>query len=510
MNEIPRLARFYPPPPIFKFVFAALLIALAFAATYTSSAAAFSELDFRQIVLLGGAVNAVLLLALLAPLFLLSRFRLIANAALSLAVLASVATAYIVHTDLYLTGDRVVLILLCAAFGVGLFTAFRVIDDLRWGGAVLSAAALLTLAIVAGGHWASGSPAPAKGDTTNIRGVTFQETPNLYFISFDAIAPRVLINKYLDIETTEFHDVFEAHFRRFPNLFANSVRTAHSLNTLLALDPDVYTSQQRELLERGDDPDPRLFSGQNPSPLLDILNKNGYETTSIYIDTYFGRRKGPYVDNYVTFEKNTVCNLLDASIRDLAFWGYCRFFDGSYDWDNMLSAERVTKVSGDNGPQFVMAHLYPPGHVDKSFRYDNAEHLEKFRAKYVRESEKAARYLELIIRHLEANDPNAILLVYGDHGLLVSQGLGFEDNRGFVVQDNYGVLGGVYPRGACSAWFDEASTRGYMTILDAVHAILRCLSGGESAFIEPREYTQPLFGPIPWHPKPDYEEFLYE
>ncbi len=35
---------------IFKFIFAALLIALAFAATYTTSATAFSESDFQSIL----------------------------------------------------------------------------------------------------------------------------------------------------------------------------------------------------------------------------------------------------------------------------------------------------------------------------------------------------------------------------------------------------------------------------------------------------------------------------
>ena len=90
----------------FKFVFASLLVAVGFAATYTSSATAFSESDLRSILVLGGTVNTVLLLG---TLFFL-RSRVIANAVLSLIVLTSVATAYIIHTDLYLTGNGAVLI----------------------------------------------------------------------------------------------------------------------------------------------------------------------------------------------------------------------------------------------------------------------------------------------------------------------------------------------------------------------------------------------------------------
>ena len=492
-----------------KFIFATLLVAVAFAATYTSSAAAFSERNLRDILVLGGTVNTVLLLG---TLFFL-RSRVIANAVLSLIVLASVSTAYLIHTYLYLPGNRGILIALCAGASAGLFVAFRVIDEQRWGGIALSAAALLGLGIIASEHPETGD-VPATVDTAYIRDISFRETPNLYFVSFDAIIPRSLLMKHFGLETTKFHDLFDIGFRRFENFFANSVPTKDSLNTVLALDVDAYTAQRNELSARGYDPDPFMFSGRNPSNLLGILHRNGYESTSIYVDSYFGEEKGEYINNYITIHDKTVCNLLDAGIRDFSFWGYCRF--GKADWLTALdmSAEQITKVNTDAKPQFVMAHLYAPGHADNQFQYDNAEWFEEYRAVYVDWSERAARYLDLIIRHLEENDPGAILLVYGDHGVFLSRGLQFEDDPTFVFQDNYGILGGVYPRDTCAGWFDEASAQGWMTTLDAVHALLHCLSGGESPLVKPRRYAQPGYGPVtaPWgaYGKPYYEDFLYE
>ncbi len=355
---------------------------------------------------------------------------------------------------------------------------------------------MLGLGIVVGPRLASGVGPPVEGDASNIRHLSFQQTPNLYFISFDSIVPRPLLKKYMDLETTEFHDLFDTHFRRFPNFFAHSPTTSLSLNMLLALDVDVYTSMREELAERGSSSGPFLFAGQDPSRLLDIMHKNGYETTSIYLNTKFGGHKGPYIDHYITFAEKSVCQLLlDPKIRNLAFWGYCRCINQGYNWNHRLTAEQITKVSANDGPQFVMAHIYPPGHVTKSFRYGNAERLEEFSSRYQAQSKKAASYLELILRHLEENDLDAILLVYGDHGPLISQGLDFEDNQEFVFQDNYGILGGVYPPDTCAAEFDEVSAKGYMTVLDAVHALLRYLSGGESVLVEPREYTQPAYGP---------------
>ena len=434
------------------------------------------------------------------------------NAMLTLGTLASMGTAHLVHTELYLGGNWVVLILLSVAAGAALFVAFRIIDEQRWGGIVLSAMTLTGLMIVTDNHRMY-RDAPVFRDATNIREISFQETPNLYFISFDAIAPRALLNKHLQLNATDFHDLFEERFRRFPNLFVDAIATKHSLYTILSLDPSVYASQRDALAARGNELDPFLFSGQNPSPLFRILRDNGYEITTAYTDTYFGNKKGPYVDNYITTYKHTVCGLLDPKIRALSFWGYCLLLeDQDRSWPEAvrLTAEQILRIDIRDRPQFAMVHLYLPEHVKGWYRHDDAAKFSAYQALYLERSNLAAGILDAIVRHLEENDPGAILLVYGDHGTMASQGVKFADNPTFVVQANYGVLGGVYPRDACGAWFDEAeAAQNHMTVLDAVHALLRCLSGGESALVKDR--NMPVsFGPVPHQTIFGFDEYLYE
>ena len=488
-----------------KLTFAGALVALALAVTYASSADAFSDFDARTIAALGGTFYAAVLLLFLIP----------TNALLALVTVAGVTTAYLVHTDLWAT-EPGWLVLLCAASGFALFVAFRVIDD-RPGAGWLSAAVLAGLAAVFTGHAYPYFEPVYGGDVSReggiIRDVSLSRTPNLYFISFDSVVPRTLLNKYLDVETTVFHDRFDAKFRRFPNLFANAVSTKRSLYTLLALDPEVYLSQ------RPGGFDPRTFAGQSPSPLLGILRRNGYETTTLYDSTYFGRRKGPWVDNYVYFLDRTLCNLLDEAIRPWAFWGYCRWFrhEGS-PFPSMV--KRITSVVDGGGPRFTMAHMYIPGHVSSTYRHGDAAALESYRRYYLRNIEPAADYLDLLVRHVE-EDPGAILLVYSDHGMFLSAGVEFEDDPEFFVQDRYGVLGGVFPPDACAPWFDAAAAPGWMTLLDAVHAVLSCLSDGQGALVEPRAYAINVSG----HPAvrrraaevsssprwyAEFDDFLYE
>ena len=97
---------------------------------------------------MGGAVNAALLLLTLRILFLV-RSTGVVNAMLTLGALASVGTAHLVHTELYLGGNWVVLVLLSVAAGAALFVAFHIIDEQRWGGIALSVVALIGLMIVA-------------------------------------------------------------------------------------------------------------------------------------------------------------------------------------------------------------------------------------------------------------------------------------------------------------------------------------------------------------------------
>ena len=553
----------------FKLTFGALVIAAALGSTYYFSQNNFSSVELGTVLALGMAVSGVVLLA---AQLLAMRSKATANVALAVVTLACVFTAYIVHTELYFPENRIALIGICAAALFGLFVAFRIIDEHRWGGLALSASALVAVSspfwpefisgittsggllapndfrfwialigtcatglivlfavsrLVDESHWGilslltvvSAGIAVAVwagldvnrrfasedgGRHPRIHAITFQETPNVYFVGFDSIVPESIMQKYIGVETTDFHMQFNSKARRFRNLFANSVSTYYSINSLLALDQDIFLEQRR----------PSYFAGHALSPLIWIMRENGYETTSIFNSTFFGHIKGPHIDNYVINEKHGgICTLLDEAIMRWAFWGYCRTMeviwrqgDSVYKGDFLV--RELTNLD-KRFPQFVIAHLYLPGHTPKIFNYDNREDSEKFTEQYQDRANNAATYLGQIIDHIESNDPTAILFVFGDHGMWLSRGAAIEDDPTFFLQDRFGILGGVYPPDRCAEYFDEAESKGYMTILDAVHAILSCLSGGQSALVGTR-HDRFSGSVVPREHDYRYEEFLYE
>ena len=493
-----------PSPPLYKFAFAMLLVGLAFALTYTEAADTFSNYDVKAILGLGAAVNVPLLVG---ALFLLRRSKLIANATLSLVVLASGATAYIIHTDLYAAENRINLITVCIAALFVLFVAFRVIDRQRWGGGTLLAVALIGHGIVLGRHFLEryDSTRPVAVDMSSIQHVSFREKPNLYFISFESMVPRSLLKKHYGLDTSRFHDLFEANFRRFPNFFSEGNTTKDSLNLILALDEEMFFKASSTYRDN-------LFSGVQPSPLLNILRNNGYETRSYDpYSTYLGRYKGPYIDHYTRHSEGGVCNLLNSAVQSIAFWGYCAFLREARPPSPDEYTRYLERSIANERPQFLMAHVIVLGHTYAGYGYDDqARRSAEIRRYTQRFDGSVSRYLEAILEHLRNNDPDAILYVYGDHGPWLSRGVSFEDNPKFVVQDRLGMLGGVYPADACATYFDETLSKGYMTTLDGVHAILSCLSGGQSALKTSRAPVILARYVIPDGMTRSYQEFLYE
>ena len=477
------------------FVLAILLQALAFAATWAEAPDAFSPQDLWRIAGLGLALNAVFL----SGASILPGSRSVANAAFAAAVVAGVATTHVVHTDLYRPAPGIALVLAGAAFGFAAFVAFRIVDRRRWVGAVFSLAALVATASIVldrvRSEWRV-----RNWDTANVRDISFVEKPDIFFVSFDSLAPSVLLEKYLDIEDTEFHRLFESEFRVFRNFFADGVATKRSFHFLLALDDAVADENRRNRREFSS-------AGAMENPLYRILRRNGYRTTFMYQDTYFGNYKGDHVDEYIVADFGTACGKLDREIRGVSFYGFCHIYDllakpGIIAWGGLHIRAVLRRLrQKTEGPQFLWAHIYSPGHTEYHFEYGDASQFETFRRLYLRRIGRTARHLEDIIREIEENHSDYILFVFGDHGAYLSFNVPLDDNPTFFLQDRFGVAGGIRPRGRCAAEFDEEESAGYMTILDAAHAILRCLSGGESALRAPRKYR---------HVVTDHREFRYD
>ncbi|MEJ2622261.1 MAG: sulfatase-like hydrolase/transferase [Candidatus Thiodiazotropha sp.] len=356
-----------------------------------------------------------------------------------------------------------------------------------------------------------------KSTAKNIRLVDFNTKPNVYFIAFDSLIPKSLLQKFLGVKKTDYHEVLEANFKRFNNFFADYPTTKPSLNSLLALDVDYYNEAASNESEYN------FFPGLTPSPLFEVFKHNGYESTVYHKSFYFGAEKGQYVDNYFVNHQvyhSALCEFIDLhSWRALTFMGYCRLQKsqkiqkllnglGFIDTDVDILIDYMRAGLKKEKPQIFVAYIWSPGHtLSSSYNVINDGSVEDFRETYLENSKITASHLIKIINFINTENPEAIVYIFGDHGPYTSRGLTFEDNKTLFVQDIFGVYGGIYPRDRCEEFFEMPYSGKFMTVRQGAHMIIRCLAGGKNAFIKPDVYQLPELIPKGQN---SYENYLYE
>jgi hypothetical protein len=346
----------------------------------------------------------------------------------------------------------------------------------------------------------------------NIKLVDFKEKPNVYILLFDSLIPKALLKKYMGLEKVKYHDVLGKNFYRFKNFFTDGVSSKIMINMFLAFNKNYYFSLGSERYH--------FFQGKSQSLLFNIFRHNGYEINTAHDTRYFGDEGGPHVDNYYMRQRLAVCSYLPENTKLTAFFGYCElmeipfiksFVGGLVSSTNQEPFEFIMNIFKKGlsrpKPKIFVTYIWSPGHTQKSYDHENKKKREVYAARFQKNSEKTAEYLEEMITFVKGKDPSAFIYVLGDHGPILSRRVEYKNDKEFFVQDHYGVYGGFYPADKCKASFAKPYSQKYVTAIQGMHMIIRCLSGGENAFIKLDDYRlqeKRIEG------TDNYENYLYE
>lgn len=272
--------------------------------------------------------------------------------------------------------------------------------------------------------------------------IEFRAKPNIHIISFDALAPPVLVHKYLGLDELAYarvlRDEAEADFR---NAFASQVPTKQSLNSVM------------RLANSGFRPETQYFAGRLDSPLAHLLHANGYYVATGFKNMFMGS-KGPFVDAYTpapsrSVRNSTLCAL--ALVDPVTFFGFCLLGEhlgapdvqGNWPARVLQSVARIA-VSPATRPAFTFHHMLSPiGHTTAEFRSFDQDDLRRFRDHYRAGSERAAQIMRDAIQVVRDDGVPSILFVMGDHGMYVSRTVALTEDPAFVVQDQFGIVASV-------------------------------------------------------------------
>ena len=477
-------------------------------------------------LLLLGYLTAAVLSAQTAVCFFLRKSRL-ANWAAAFFSVVNIACCYLLFWSPFaLLSESLQIAALLAVVGVALAFYFFLEESTAARRTAMVAAGCLLFyqaaVLAVGGQPAVSekeSPPPGMTSHPDIRLVEFKKFPNVYVLSFDAMIPRSLAEKHLQIGELPYQDYMEASgFHVFRNFFVDAVFTDESIASFLGLGTERFpkSASANHSIYAG------AFAGRFPSPLVEIFQANGYTANAYYKDYAFGD-KGPYMDEYHVNTPFTACSFLAASAARFGFWGYCHMLS-SLLLNNVFGLagvfrepygewlrDQFSRALKSQRRSFSIAYIFSPSHVISSYA-GRPEQFTLYRQIFNHKKHEAADYVRSLTEFIRDNDPDALLFIFGDHGVRLTNGQSWEDQedekaRAFFIRDNYAVLGGVYPKDACSEWQDLGA---YVTPAKVARAIVRCLSG-EEPFLRPPSYAldydyRGYTGAVPLR----YEDYLYE
>ena len=327
----------------------------------------------------------------------------------------------------------------------------------------------------------------------------FTKKPNVYIISFDSMIPESVASKLLGIESLGYISVIDEYgYRRLKNVFSERTPTKPYFNSLVAMDAEYFRSVPKSARF--------LFAtGEILGPLYTLFKKNDYKTQFLYASTYFGIPKRAGVDFYGYDRYKGICNHIDSP---MAFVGYCvksvsrMRRKGFKVWDKILGNKSVRsgevildriKFAGESSdPWFTLAHIYAPGHVPKGYDGRDPEDFEKYKSDFIkRRLPNATMQIKEVLDTLRQHDPEAIVILFGDHGTFVTRRVkstggargDVELSAKDVYLDRHAVVGAIYPPHFCEQEFGSP-----FSTIRAGRALAKCLSDGSDVF--PASYQE--------------------
>lgn len=329
--------------------------------------------------------------------------------------------------------------------------------------------------------------------------VTQSDLPDVLLLSFDSLIPSSLSETLIGVKHPNYEATLSsAGVRRFKNGFTAFAPTRPALNSILALDADMFAELDAE--DR-----PLFFTGQREGLLSAQARSAGYTIHTWFDSAYLGAEQGPYIDDLRPgVAQNGPCNQIFA---ELSFFGRChprvsQIFDTK---DDRLPAQQVSDAVNEfilsrsklDPPALLMAHLYAPGHTQPSAHYLYPErkfmHNEKgqrntFKEHFKDRSALAAKQMQAIFTAAENSERETIIMIYGDHGPYTSRRMPIDKKTGLprdlelhkrMVADRYGTLIATWPGMACDTYLRPLQDAATTINIDVVRALMNCATGAD-------------------------------
>lgn len=337
----------------------------------------------------------------------------------------------------------------------------------------------------------------AEQNKTTVNGAEIsyfmKSKPNIYLLNYDSVAPSDVVREYMLIDEIPHESTLLETFDVMDNSISFHVPTKRSLNDVMRI------GQSSQPLSYG------AFSGNTNSLLSKVLKKNDYKLITGFNGLYFGN-KGPYIDEglfptKVDIQTSVLCiaqrrfqKVQAGMICEVAFrmyrikgfkYIYSLLFGNNYGqkfdaWHERLIS-KIKYTASSTEPTLLYASTYKGiGHTSTSYDHNDLSARTAYKNEFIASSKGFSQQLKAVSEAISQNDPNSILIVFGDHGMYLSRAVDFEDNPEFFVRDRHLIMLALRKGGhACSESVNLDFETAYITPARLLFAIFQCLGKGD-------------------------------
>jgi hypothetical protein len=302
--------------------------------------------------------------------------------------------------------------------------------------------------------------------------------PNIYFFIYDAYGSTQVYTNNFGFDNSKQYAELEKRRFRVVHTLSNYANTWATTLSFFSGSHHYYAVNFRnDDTTSGRD----VLNGNAHNPVIETLRQNGYRVQFVHASDYFASDQGDLDIAYAATPRLNVLRLYGSErLDDLV--GLKDAVSSArllHQQDNYL-LERIPEITRtDAGPWFTFFWKPLPNHSEKRVFFTRQA---GFPAQFIERTQQANERMLLIVDRIIRDDPNAIVVIIGDHGAWRYAGAAYMDpdpNKAFkrygiapqaATLDLFGVMIAIRSGGLC----DDLVYPG-LTPVNIMRVVFACL-----------------------------------
>ncbi len=254
-----------------------------------------------------------------------------------------------------------------------------------------------------------------QGANSKIVVSNFRIKSNVYLIVPDAYTNDAVLKKQFRLNNSPFVRALEDKgFCLYDNSYSNYNNTLASMQSIFSMQHHYY----KHTVGNGDSIVARnLIAANVNNPVIETFKRNNYKIFYILDSTYLCPTPDMSIDRYISYGSYYLVTYFYPLFFELVPFAKPSIKPAYVNGAIVIKKNRrlsdISTLIDDGHPFFMFIHMDSPGHADTSLPYGK---LAPFESAYPINIEETNSVLIEMIDLIATKDPNAFIIISGDHG----------------------------------------------------------------------------------------------